>query len=580
MKTLITCLMLLFAGMAMAQTNIISTNPVAEDILKGNYNPSLYTPTPTYTKQQIITGLWNNLNTDSMLSYLNTLASFYNRNTGSDTISPVKGIGAARRWVFEKFKQFSSQQSNRIIPSYLQFDKSICGMAQHRNIYCVLPGTDTSDKSVVMVEAHMDSRCEDACDTSCMANGMEDNGSGTALVIELARVMSAYSYKNTLVFIVTIGEEQGLDGANAFALYCAAKGIKIEAVLNNDVIGGILCGKTASPPGCPGENTIDSSSMRIFSFGTNLSLQKNLARFVKMEFFDEAAALLDIPFTLHIMNAEDRTGRGGDHIPFRQQGYPAIRHTSTHEHGDAQISPSYTDRQHTTRDVLGKDLNGDQIPDSLYVNLNYLKRNAMVNATGMAMAASGPPNAPEFITGNDGNGITIRITPIAGIQTYKIGVRTTRNDFDTVLTITGITETKLYNVKKDTFYFISVAAVDVNGIESRFAPEKSVKAVQQAPTGTEELTKTNALELLPASPNPFDETTTISVMVNRIPEYNFACIRIADIQGRLIQKLPLELKSGINEVLYEHGFSQSGTYFYSLEVDGQILSTKKLVFLK
>src|SRR5690606_18328222 len=138
----------------------------------------------------------------------------------------------ARRWVHQKFEQFSAAGQNRLIPSSLQFDQHTCGMTQHRNIFAVLPGTDTSNKSVIIVEGHMDSRCEGVCDTSCFAPGTEDNGSGTALVMELARVMSRYSYQQTLVFIAIIGEEQSLAGAKAFAKYCKDKKIAIEAVIN------------------------------------------------------------------------------------------------------------------------------------------------------------------------------------------------------------------------------------------------------------------------------------------------------------------------------------------------------------
>lgn len=578
MKQLYALTFILTFQVAIAQS---LTHPLAEQILLGNYNPALYTPSQTFTKQQLVQGIWSNINTDTIFGYLKQLSSFYNRNTGADTLSETKGMGAARRWIFNRFNNFSSANQNRLIASYHQFDKAICGQSKHRNILAILPGTDTSDKSILLVEAHMDSRCEDVCDTACMANGMEDNGSGTALVMELARVMSKYAYKNTIVFMATVGEEQGLDGATAFATYCAQKGIKIEAVLNNDIVGGILCGKTASPPGCPGENTIDSSSVRLFSFGTNLSVHKNLARFIKLQFKEEAQQVIDIPYTIHIMNAEDRTGRGGDHIPFRQQGFASIRTTSTHEHGDAQINTNYSDRQHSTRDVLGKDDNADGTLDSLYVNMNYLKRNVMVNANALAMAAIGPPAIPQFELGNDGNGITIRVSPIQGINQYRAGIRTTRNDFDTILEMNGITETKLYGVKKDTFYFITVMAVDANSIESRFAQEKQVKAVTQAPTGIQNLNKENRLiELLPAAPNPFDETTTIGVMVSQLPDEKEAVILIRDAAGKNIAHLPFTLQIGLNEILYEHGFGQSGLYYYSLQIGNTIYDTRKLIFNK
>ncbi|MFM8243385.1 MAG: M28 family peptidase, partial [Crocinitomicaceae bacterium] len=125
--------------------------------------------------------------------------------------------GAARRWAFQKFSSFSAQAENRLIPSYFQFDKTICNVTQHRNVIGVLPGTDTSNHEVIIIEGHMDSRCENECDITCQAQGIEDNASGSALVFELARVMSKCSYKNTLVFMLTIGEEQGLYGADAFA---------------------------------------------------------------------------------------------------------------------------------------------------------------------------------------------------------------------------------------------------------------------------------------------------------------------------------------------------------------------------
>lgn len=562
-----------------SQTNILSTNPVAEDIMLGKYNPASYRPSGTFTKSQIVQGIWNHLSTDSMLTNLHTLASFHNRNTGSDTVSTTTGIGAARRWVYGKFQQYAWQAQNRLVPSYLQFDQTICTATQHRNIFAVLPGTDTADKSIILIEAHMDSRCESVCDTACTAEGMEDNGSGTVLVMELARVMSQYSYKQSIVFVVTIGEEQGLDGANAFAVYCKNKGIKIEAVLNNDVVGGIICGKTASPPGCPGENMIDSMSVRLFSSATNYSPHKSLVRFIKLEYQEEVKPWIPVPTTLHIMNAEDRTGRGGDHIPFRINGYPAMRFTSTYEDGDANIVPGYTDRQHSTRDILGKDVNMDGKFDSFYVDVNYLKRNAMINANTATMAAIGPQQPAGMELVNDGNGITVVLTPAAGIQTHRIGIRSASNDFDSVYTLTGGYSMKIYNVKKDSIYFISAASVDDNGTESIFTIEKFVKAAQQPNSGIDETAASQkAVELLGATPNPFDETTTLSVLVNRNIGYHSATINITDIQGRTVKEIPIKLEPGINEVLYEHGFNQKGIFMYSLLIDGKVLQSGKMVF--
>jgi len=263
-----------------AQTNIIVTNPVANQLLLGNYNPADYSPiTVIDDPDQIVCGIRDEVSTDSLLSYLKKLSTFHTRNTGSDTVSATTGIGAARRWAYWKFQEFSAANENRLITSYLQFDKTICGMSQHRNTFTILPGSDTTDKSIIIIEAHIDSRCEVGCDITCQAHGIEDNASGSALVLELARVMSKYTFNHTLVFMLTIGEEQGLHGADAFSLYAKNNAIEIAAVQNNDIVGGIICGKTSSGPSCPFENHIDSTNVRIFSAA---GLSRGYAQFVKI----------------------------------------------------------------------------------------------------------------------------------------------------------------------------------------------------------------------------------------------------------------------------------------------------------
>jgi len=194
---LLTCIV----SFGYSQTNIISTNPLAEQIMLGNYSPSSYVSTNIINHHDsIIKGINNNVNPDSLKSSIFKLATFRNRNTGADTSSLITGIGAARKWVHSQFQLISAQNDNRLITSYLQFDQTICNVNQHKNIFAVLPGTDTIDNKVIIIEGHIDSRCVGPCDTACVAEGIEDNATGTALVIELARVMSNYTFKNTLVF--------------------------------------------------------------------------------------------------------------------------------------------------------------------------------------------------------------------------------------------------------------------------------------------------------------------------------------------------------------------------------------------
>lgn len=564
-------LFLFSAFVIQAQTNIVVTHALADKILKAQYNPADFGTTLTSSKSKVLDAIVNLPRTDSMLSYLKQMEAFYTRNTGSDTMSEMRGIGAARRWALEKFRSFS----NRLNVSYLQFNQNLCSFPQHRNIFAVLPGTDTSLKDAVLVEAHLDSRCETACDTSCIAQGMEDNGSGCALVLELARCLSTLTFKRSIVFVLTIAEEQGLDGARAFATYFKNNNIALRAVLNNDVVGGIVCGKTASPPGCPGENDIDSINLRIFSAGTHLSPNKSLARFVKLEYDEELHDRLAVKTVLNIMNAEDRTGRGGDHIPFKEKGYIAIRFTSANEHGDASAGAGYTDRQHSVRDVLGKDLNADGTLDSMYVNLNYLKRNLQINGNAIAMAAMGP-KAVNFSLANDGNGIGVLVTSPEHYPSYRIGLRSRSNAFDTVY-YSWQKDFRIFGVKKDSIYFVSVASVDENGIESVFPVEQYAKVLDAPPSSVLQLNQASSIQLFDAMPNPFDESTTITIFIEHHLSFQHADLNITDMQGKLIKSEKLDLGKQLNEVLFEHEYLQKGIYFYTLVLDGKAIATKKML---
>jgi hypothetical protein len=571
---LILCLIFLSTSVG-AQINILSTNPIAEQILQGDYDPSDYTSEVVIDNHEdIIEGINALINADSLKSYLEEMSAFTNRNSGSDTVSATFGIGAARRWAYQKFESFSATNDNRLIPSYLQFDQAICGMNQHRNIFAVLPGSDVDDHGVVIIEAHFDSRCADGCDVLCNAHGMEDNGSGSALVLELARVMSAYTFKKTIVFLLTTGEEQGLYGAHAFSQYVIDKEIPLKAVLNNDVIGGVICGETSSAPSCPGVNLVDSTQVRFFTQGGFNSSNKQLARYVKLQYHEELLGMVNVPMQLTIMSAEDRTGRGGDHIPFRQDGFTAMRFTSAHEHGDAGIDEDYHDRQHTSDDILGVDTDGDLELDSFFVDFNYLARNAVINGVGTAMIALGPKPCDFLVQTFEGPGIILRITEEIDYATYRVGLRTLTNDWDSVYVMTGNLDT-IYPPTADN-YIVSVASVDVNGIESLFSRE--ITFSNDELSVAENPTETKDFDLLQNRPNPFDEATIIGVKVNKSGDYKQAFILIRDLSGREIERLPIQLNSEVCEVIYEHGYAQIGVYSYTLVVDQKEVATKMMVF--
>lgn len=555
-------------------TAFLVTDPIAEQVMLGNYDPTLYAASVVLNHPDTISqGIMQRINADSLKSNIIKLASFHNRNTGSDTLSSTKGFGAARNWVYSKFQEYSAANENRLLPAFFQFDQAICLVNRHKNIIAVLPGIDTTDKRIILIEGHMDSRCEVLCDTACLAQGVEDNATGTALVMELARVMSKYSYNHTIVFMITTSEEQGLYGAEAFADYATLKGIQIKAVQNNDVIGGIVCGVTSSAPSCPGLNDIDSTQVRLFSYGGFNSKHKQYARFSKLEYKEELLPYVSVPMTVSIMSAEDRTGRGGDHIPFRQHNYTAIRYTSANEHGNANVADTaYSDRQHTTRDTLGVDTNGDFVVDSFFVDFNYLARNAVINGNAAGMAAIGPKSPDFTVVAIGTNMVEVTITQETGYAYYRFADRTTTNDWDSVYIMTGTVDT--FMVGTAVTHYMSVASIDTNGIESLFSKEILIAV----PNGINELKKDEGISLMQNKPNPFDESTIISVYVDKGKKYKEAFISIADIKGKEIKRMPVELKQGMNEVIYEHGYGASGIFTYTLMVDGKAIESRKMIF--
>jgi hypothetical protein len=578
MKPFFTLTLLLGLSLTLfSQTNILVTNPEAEAILLGNYSPQDYLPSQLIDNpQQIIAELEPAINPDSLKSYLFALRSFVTRHTSSDTISADTGIGAARQWVFQKMEAFSSDSENRLITSYLQFDRNICDVNRHKNVFTVLPGLDTTDNAIILIEAHMDSRCESVCDADCIAEGMEDNGSGTALVLELARIMSRFAFDHTIVFMATTGEEQGLYGADAFSDWVESMDVPVKAVLNNDVIGGIICGETSSEPSCPGLNHIDSTQVRLFSYGGFNSRNKQLSRFIKLQYEEELEPMVAVPQLLTIMSSEDRQGRGGDHIPFRQKGYPAMRFTSANEHGNANTSdPDYHDRQHTVNDILGLDTDGDNLIDSFFVDFNYLARNAAINGNAAIMAALGP-ETPDFEANRIGDDIRVIIDDPENYGEYRIFFRSQTNDFDTIFTLSG--QTEVYIPKPPGVVYVSVASVDDNSVESLFSGEVLPLPIVGTENPQPEEKDEKKVKLLQNRPNPFDESTIISFWVESPMPYQNAYIGIFDLNGQVLKKLSTQVQKGMNEVVYFHGYNTVGTFIYSLIIDEKVIDSKRMIF--
>lgn len=566
--------LMLGATSTIAQTNMKFTNPAMDEILSGDYDAIDYKPVEEYLSPEDLVALMSDaVRPDSLKSYMLQLRQFQNRNTGSDTLSTVRGIGAARNWILSQFETISSDVGSRLETGFFQFDQEVCGMMRHKNVVALLPGTDP-DADLIFIEAHMDSRCNVNCDVDCLAQGMEDNASGTALVIELARIMSPYAFDHSIMFVTTTGEEQGLIGANAMAEYFLTNDIGLKLVQNNDVIGGIICGETSSPPSCPGLNQIDSTQVRLFSRGNFNSPSKGLARYVKLQYQEMLEPIATVPMLLTLMTAEDRTGRGGDHIPFRERGYAAMRFTSANEHGDASNGTGYEDRQHTSDDILGVDTDADGELDSFFVDFNYLARNVRINATAAAMAAIAP-EPPTIVAHHfDGDYFYIEVASEIDYPQYLVAVRTGFVDFDSLYYLNNANAGVFKTAKKEFSIALSVASIDSNGVESLFS-EEIITVLSGTADPSDEL---KPIRLMGNRPNPFDESTMLSFWVENVVNFQDAYIAVTDVNGKLLARLETEIVQGLNEVLYIHGYGASGVLTQTLFIDGKIIDTKMMVF--
>lgn len=594
MRVLLLPLIALMAAPASAQfTSITCNSPAALQAMKGQHDPSEYAASVVINDhEQIICALRTAVVADSLKAYLERIAAFGTRNTYSDTVSATTGYGAARRWAYAKFQEFSSANEGRLIPAYLQFnytnEPQNCGSAQGlRNVMAVLPGSSTQEHRIVIIEAHLDSRCDDTCDPLCDANGAEDNGSGSALVLELARVMSRFTFKHTLVFILVTGEEQGLFGSRAMAQFCTAEAIAIKGVLNNDIVGGILCGETASPPGCGVVNEVDSLQLRIFSHG----LTRGLARIIRLGYDEKLAEHVPVPMLVSVMDREDRVGRGSDHIPFRQLGYQSIRFTAANEHGDGDPSgEDYHDRQHTSDDILGLDFDGDAVIDTFFVDFNYLARNAVINGMSATLLAHGP-EIPVWSLLDEPTGLRVQVTGGPAWSAYRIGVRALNAPpvFD-ALYRTAETNFLVPGLNGNQGYYVSVAGVDQQGITSIFSQEQiRVNDVstptqpiddlpyrlQCMPIGIAEA-NAGALIALTVSPDPFIGHARLQWKLPQGLQARDAWLILTNAQGRELERRRIDAtgSSGTMDYSHRHG---AGLFMCNLMADGRIIATARMI---
>ncbi|HEU4405644.1 MAG TPA: M28 family metallopeptidase [Polyangiaceae bacterium] len=395
-----------------------------------------------------------------------TLVSFGTRNTLSAQDDPARGIGAARDWLRSRFEAIAATSGGRMtveLQSYVQ------GVAPRipvpttiTNVVATLKGTQPESVGrTYVVSGHYDSMCTDPVNAACDAPGADDDASGVAAVLEMARVMATRDFDATIVFMAVAGEEQGLYGSTRFATQAKLAGVNVAAMFTNDIVGSPKGDNGESDPhvirlfaeGVPTAETPEEANTRRSVGGENDSPARQLARFVK-----DAAENNATDMKVQIIHRRDRYRRGGDHIPFLQQGYAAVRFTEPHE-----------DYAHQHQDVRteGGTVFGD-LPD--FIDFAYLTRVARVNAASLAALARGPssPKNVRIITAKLTNDTEIAwdANPESDLAGYEIVYRETDETLWTdVIEVGNVTRYTVPRLSKDN-YFFGLRAVDQAGHKS------------------------------------------------------------------------------------------------------------------
>jgi Zn-dependent M28 family amino/carboxypeptidase len=390
------------------------------------------------------------------------LVGFGTRHTLSDTASPKRGIGAARRWAQSRFEQIGRDCGGCltvVMPSQTVTGEGVPKPAEIVDVVAIQKGS-TDPERVIVLTGHIDSRVSDIMNATADAPGADDDASGVAVVIEAARILSRYKFPATIVYGVLSGEEQDLYGGKVLADYAKAKGWRVEADLNNDIVGATrgqngLVNNTRLrlfSEGTRDTETAEDATQRRFEGGEDDSASRNVARYAK------AIAESYLPnWTVALVYRLDRFGRGGDHSAFNALGMPAVRFTENAE--------NYRHQHQDIRTEGGVEY-GDTMAN---VDFAYLAKVTATNALAAASMASAPP-PPTNVKINGAVTSDTRLSwtasPGSPAGGYRVYWRDTTEPAWTHSRDAGKDEAlTLANVAIDDFAF-GVASVSADGFES------------------------------------------------------------------------------------------------------------------
>ena len=405
------------------------------------------------------------INPKNIENTVRKLVSFGTRNTLSQQDDPNRGIGAARDWLYAEFQKAAAQSEGRMTVEKQTFEQAkgqrVPQPTMLTNIVATLKGTQPeSVNRVYVVSGHYDSMCGSATDAKCDAPGANDDASGTAAVLEMARVMAKYKFDATLIFMAVPGEEQGLLGATYFAEQAKKTNMDIEGMFTNDIVGNSLGGNGVRDArtvrvfseGIPSNETEREAATRRSVGGENDSQSRQLARFVK-EFGERYVPSMKV----WLIYRRDRYGRGGDHQPFLERGFSAVRFTEPNE--------NYQHQHQNVRTENGVKF-GD-LPE--FVDFSYVANVARVNAAALAALASGParPKTVTFPTSlSNDTPIKWEANKEPDLAGYEIVWRdTTAAVWTNAQPIGNVLTFTMKGMSKDN-YFFGVRAIDRDGNRS------------------------------------------------------------------------------------------------------------------
>src|SRR5215472_14742141 len=424
--------------------------------------------------------LIQSIDADRIQATIEKLISFGTRHTASTQTDPVRGIGAAYTWVFQQMQDIAATSNGNMTVQQQTFIQQpvagrLAAATSITNTILTLQGTANPERFYV-VTGHLDSRVTDLLDFTSDAPGADDDGSGVACVLELARVFAQApdAFPGTIVFAAVSGEEEGLFGSSFMAKQMAAAGNDVQGMFSNDIIGtGDAHDGTPPDPftvrlfleGIPTNVTSSQISLMQAVGGENDGLSRQLGRFVNSV----------APFSLTGMNIRliwrrDRYLRASDHVSFQGQGYAAARFTEprenfNHEHQNTQV------------------VNGVQLGDLIqYVDFNYVARVTGVNAAALWALATSPgtpkgaqihTNPPVSFAGTNFTTLSWNANPETNVTGYEIVMReTTTPDWTSAIPVGNVTTVTL-NISKDNVQF-GIRAVDDQGNRSPVAFPQAV----------------------------------------------------------------------------------------------------------